>query len=287
MHPATPALSHRLAHLVLGVTIGAFVLIILVCCGLHAYTHYVAHQAITLLDETARIPIGANEDSVLPLVARYGGIRLVPPSPTPTDNCVDKEECEYQNARIPDYIYEMEVSPFHVFSPPDDQAGRVHHVLSVLMFQTRSSWRDPFSLRDWTVEANISMRAGRVEAVSGAVYVEGRTRWLGNTWRLSAEMPRLDLGSKAYAVNGTFLTFPGHGGAGTNQYLTPAATPEQVRAAQSFNARCITNFVPCRCPSDLTPLAFRYLNRHPEAGDTVVADDCPSASSSSFSALGR
>jgi hypothetical protein len=146
------------------------------------------------------------------------------------------------------------------------------------MIRIPSEWRDPFSLRDTWTEVVISIRAKRVVAVSGNLYVEGRGRWLGNKWSLSAEMPHVDgvdVRSKGYAIDGTFLTFPGHGGAGTVQHLTPAATPEQFKSAQSINTRCITGLVPCRCLSDLTPLAFQYLSRHPDVGSSIETDDCP------------
>jgi hypothetical protein len=228
-----------------------------------------------LLDEAARIPIGASEDSILPLVARYGGTKSTPPPPTPTDDCFDKAACEYQNAHRPDYSYGFALSPFDVMYSPKDQTGHVHRLLSILMIRTPSALRDPISMRDWLVGVEISIRGGRVVAVGGYLYVEGRNRWLGNTWTLSAEMPDLDMRSKAYAIDGTFLTFPGNGGAGTIHYLTPAANPEEFKSAQSFNTRCITGLVPCSCLSDLTPLAFQYLSLHPDVGSSIETDDCP------------
>jgi hypothetical protein len=247
---------------------------LLVYCGLRVYTVNLGHKSITLLDEAVRVPIGASEGSILPLVARYGGTKWTLPPPTPTDDCVDKAACEYQNAHRPDYNYGFALSPFDVMSSPNDQA-RVHRLLSILMIRTPSALRDPISMRDWLVGVEISIRGGRVVAVGGYLYVEGRNRWLGNTWDLSDELPDLDMRPKAYAISGIFLTFPGNGGGGTVHYLTPAATPEQFKSAQSFNTRCITGLVPCRCLSDLTPLAFQYLSRHPEVGSSIETDDCP------------
>jgi hypothetical protein len=247
---------------------------LLIYCGLRLYMVNLSHRSISLLDESARIPIGADEGSVLPLVARYAGVKWTLPPPGPVEDCVDKAECEYQNAHRPDYQYSIALSPFSVMSFPKTQTGGVRHFLSVLMVGTPSAWRDPFSLRDWLVDVEVSIRARRVVAVDSYLYVEGRNRWLGNTWRLSAEMPSRDMRSRAYAIDGTFLTFPGNGGAGTVQYLTPAATPEQFKSAQSFNTRCIMALVPCRCLSDLTPLSFQYLSRHPDVGSSIETDDC-------------
>lgn len=277
MLPASSShlLYGRLCRLVLRFTFAAFALTLLIYCGLRVYTLNLGHRSVALLDEAARIPIGADEDSVLPLVTRYGGVKWAPPPPGPVDDCVDKGACEYQNAHRPDYQYSIALSPFSVVSSPKTQVGRVRHFLSVLMIRAPSEWRDPFSLRDWLVDVEISIRAGRVVNVSGCLYVEGRNRWLGNVWSLSPEIPDIDMRSKAYVVEGTFLTFPGNGGAGTVQYLTPAATPEQFKSAQSFNTRCITAIVPCRCLSDLTPLAFQYLSRNPDVGSSIETDDCP------------
>jgi hypothetical protein len=247
---------------------------LIIYCGLRLYTVNLGHRSIALLNEAARIPIGASEDSILPLTVRYGGIKWTLP-PHTCDDSTDKVGCEYQNAHRPDYNYGFALSPFDVMSSRKDLTGRVQRLLSVLMIRTPSEWRDPFALRDWLVDVEISVRAGRVVAVGGYLYVEGRNRWLGNTWRLSAQMPDPDMRQKAYAIDGTFLTFPGNGGAGTVEYLAPAATPEQFKSAQSFNTRCITGLVPCRCLSDLTPLAFQYLGCHPDVGSSIETDDCP------------
>jgi hypothetical protein len=101
------ALSHRARQLAFKFAISAIVLIVLLCCGLRAYTVYIGHRAITLLDEAAQIPVGATEDSILPLVHRYSGFKRAAPKPTPTADCPDKADCEYQNAHIPDYTYEI------------------------------------------------------------------------------------------------------------------------------------------------------------------------------------
>jgi len=252
-------------------------LMLLLYCGLRVYTVNLGHKSITLLDEAARIQIGASENSILPLVARYSGVKWTPPPPAPTDDCVDKAACEYENAHRPDYQYEIALSPFKVLPSTLTQARpeRIHRLLTFLMIRTPSEWRDPFSLRDTWTQVAISIRAGRVVAVSGNLYVEGRTRWLGNSWYLSSETQHLDMPLKAYAISGTFLTFPGHGGAGTVHYLTPSATPEQFKSAQSIDTRCVTGLVPCHCLSDLTPVAFQYLSRHPDVGSSIQTDDCP------------
>jgi len=276
MPSVTPsgALCHRLLRLALRLTMAALVLIALLYCGLRIYAGYLAHRAVSLLAEADCIQVGATEDSILPLVARYGAFKWKPESPIPTDGCPDKARCEYYNAHRSDYAYGIALAPFNVMSAPYPQTGHLRRTIAALMIQTPSSWRDPLSLRDWEIEVEIYIRSGRVEKVLGSIFVEGRTRWLGNTWVLSADTHDQEIGPRAYKIIGTALTFPGNGGGGILQYLTPAATAEQLLAAHSFDARCLTGVVPCRHLCDLTPRAFQYLNQHPEFGNIVASDDC-------------
>jgi len=271
------ALSRRLLRLVLRLTVAALVLIALLYCGLRAYTVYLTHRAVALLDEATRIQVGATEDSILPLVARYGAVKWIPESPVSCDDTVNKSACADHNAHLPDYAYEVDLAPFNVMSGGSQQTGPIRRALAVLMIRTSSSFRDPLSLRDWLTEVQICIRAGRVETVRAELYVEGSTRWLGNGWELSAGMHNLYLPQKTYAIDGSFLTFPGNGGAATEHYLTPAATREQFESAHSFNTRCLAGLIPCRCLADLSPRAFEYMSQHPEVGSTITTpDDCPS-----------
>jgi len=278
MAPAalSSALYHRLSRLVLRLTMFIVVLIALLCCGLRVYTTYLAHRAVALLDEAARIPVGATEESILPLVSRYGGQKQISPPPEDIEDCPNKADCEYRNAHIPGYSYEVDLSLLDVYSGRNRQAGRLRRALTVFVMRTPRFLRDSLSLRLWLVDVTIRIRAGRVEAISGGLYVEGRPAWLGNRWKLSADMPYPEWRPNTYVVDGTFLEMLYGGGAGTNHYLTPAATPEQFQAARGFNARCLTGFIPCRCLGDLNPSAFQYMSKHPEVGDTITTPGCPS-----------
>jgi hypothetical protein len=280
MSPAIPSkvLYRGLPRLVLRLTMFVVVFIALLCCGLRAYTAYLAHRAVSVLAEAARIQVGATERSILPLVARYGAVKWRPQQPISTADCPDKAGCERFNANLPDYAYDVDIAPFNALSAPYPQTGGLHRALAFLMVQIPSSWRDPISLRDWLTEVQICIRSGRVVKVYSSVFVEGRTRWLGSTWELSADDHDHEVPPKAYVVDGGALTFPGNGGAGTLQFLTPAATAEQLLAAHSFNARCITGLIPCRRLCDLSPRVFQYLNQHPEIGNIVGTDDCLSRS---------
>jgi hypothetical protein len=268
------ALFHRPLRLARRLTIFAVLLIALLCCGLRVYSAYLAHRAIALLNEAARIPVGAAEDSILPLVTRYGGQKQMPSPPEDIEDCPNKADCEYRNAHIPDYSYEVDLSTLNVYSGSDQRPGRLRRALAVLMIRTPRFWREPLSLRLWMADATIRIHAGRVEAIRGGLYVEGRPAWLGNSWTLSVDMPP-KWRPQNYVVDGTFLEMLNGGGAGIDHYLTPAATPEQFKAARGFNARCLTGIIPCRCFGDLNPGAFQYMRKHPEVGDTVITPGCP------------
>jgi hypothetical protein len=258
--------------------VATLVLIVLLYCGLRAYTVYLTHRAVLVLDEAARIQVGSTERSILPFVARYGAVKWKPQQPISTNDCPDKASCERFNANLPDYAYEVDIAPFNVLSVTPPQTGRFRRVLTFLMIQTPSSLRNPISLRDWLTEVQICIRGGHVVNVYSSVFVEGRNRWLGSTWELSSDEHDNGVPPKAYEVHGTDLSFPGNGGAGVLQFLTPAATAEQALAAHSFDARCLTGFMPCRRLCDLSPRAFQYINQHPEVSNIVRTDDCLSRS---------
>ena len=79
------ALNTGLLRFALRFSVAALVLIIVLFCGFRAYTVYLTHRAVLLLDEATRIQIGANEDFILPFVARYGAVKQAPTPPEPTD----------------------------------------------------------------------------------------------------------------------------------------------------------------------------------------------------------
>jgi hypothetical protein len=276
MSPAalSSALYNRLLRLALRFTMFVFILIALLGCGLRVYTTYLVHRAVVLLDEATRIRLGATEDSILPLVSRYGGRKHTPSPAEGIEDCANKADCEYNNAHIYDYSYDFDFSTLNVYSGPDHQPGRLRRAQAFLMMRTPGFLRDLLSMRFWMANVIIRIRAGRVESTHGGVYVEGRPAWLGNSWTLHADMPP-EWRPRNYAVDGTFLEIWTGGGAGTIHALTPAATPEQFQAAQEINARCLTGFIPCRCLSDLNPKGFQYMSRHPEVGDTVTTPGCP------------
>jgi hypothetical protein len=274
-------LNHRLRRLALRFSVAALILIVLLYCGLRVYTVYLTHRAVLLLDEATRVQIGATEGSMLPLIAHYGGVKQAPPSPEPTDDCpvtVDgvclqlppqsRADREYLNAHLPDYTYEVDLSPFNVFSERHQPSRGIHRAIAVSMFQTSIFLRNLFSLRNWDAFAYISIRAGRVEGVTSGLFVEGRTKWLGHSWHLSGDMPSTDMPQERYRAEAGFLELNTGGGI-TEHYLTPAATADQFQAARSINTHCLTGLIPCSDLPDLSPRAFEYKKLHPKADSNL------------------
>jgi len=97
------------------VGIATLVFVALLYSGLRIYSVYCTHRVVSLMEKAARIQIGAGEESIRPLLERFNGVKLQPEPRLSVDDCPDKAECAYQNAQIPDYTYEFDLSPFQVF----------------------------------------------------------------------------------------------------------------------------------------------------------------------------
>jgi hypothetical protein len=247
-------------------------------CGFRAHTVYLTHSAVLMLDEATRIRIGVSEDSILPLVVHYGGVKR---ARTLTDDCPVKvnegclepppqsqEELAYWNAHHPDYTYEVDLSPFNVFAALHQQLKGVHLSLAYLMFRTPIFLRNLLSLRDWRAFTYIAIRGGRVEGVSRGLWVEGSDRWLGHSWHLVGAMFSPSMPQKTYIAEEGWLELNTTGDS-TDQSITPAATTDQLKAAQSINTGCLTGLIPCSSLHDLSPRAFEYKKLHPESDSNL------------------
>jgi hypothetical protein len=283
MPPAVnlPALNTGLLRFTVRFAVGALVLIIVLFCGFRAYTVYLTHRAVLLLDEATRIQIGANEDSILPLVARYSFVKQAQSPAEPSDHCFgppngiclelspqSREELEYWNAHRPDYTYEVDLSPFDAFSALHQRPRGVHLALAYLMFRTPIFLRNLLSLRDWRAFAYVRIRGRRVEGVSSGLWVEGSTSWLGHSWHLMAEMFPPSMPQKTYSAEEGWLEISTTGNS-TDQSITPAATAEQFKAAMSINTSCLTGLIPCSSLHDLSPRAYEYKKLHPESDSNL------------------
>jgi hypothetical protein len=96
----------------LRLAIVALLIVAAVWGSLWAYVEYRVHRARLMLAEASRVRVGDTEASVLPLVRRYDGFKWTPEPLSPREQWIDKDEYDYQENRLSDYRYELEVSPF-------------------------------------------------------------------------------------------------------------------------------------------------------------------------------
>jgi hypothetical protein len=144
--------------LMLKITLSLIVALLVCSVGLRIYSRHAVHRALSMLSEAALIKVGDNEETVLPLVARYGGAKRYP---------------ESTQANSTSYSYEMKLSPFQVFS-------NGHGAMAYLMVYVPNYLRGFLGLRNWLVLVGVHIQNGRVESVYGDASVEGGHGWLGN-----------------------------------------------------------------------------------------------------------
>jgi len=243
-----------------------------VCYGsLWGYIEYEAHRAKSMLAELSRVQIGNAEASVLPLTSRYGGFKWTPEPLSPREQWVDKEEYDYEVTRQSDYKYELGVSPFGTTVA---RTGCLAQALRSAREIIPERLQRFLGLRDWGVEAELSIRSGRVYAAGAMTLFEGRSEWLGHKWELADAMPRYGMPARAYAIGAAHLTMANGGGEMITNFFTPRASDEEVDTARRFNPKCLTS-VPGRYGlCDAAPHPLAYLRQHPDAAWNIIPPQC-------------
>lgn len=257
-------LALRFAFIAL-VTVTAF-------CGLlRTYAQYNAHRAKSLLAAASTLRIGDTEESVLALTRRYGGFKWTPEPLPPREEWIDKDEYDYEINLQCDYKYELGVSPFgtSVASP----VGRWTEILRVAREHVPGRLRPLLGLRDWGTTVEIAMRRGIVQSVSAETLMEGRSQWIGYSWELAGRMPRSHMPFGAYAIGAAHLTNGYGGGEIIQNFFTPAASSQQMKAALTFNTQCLTSLSACAL-CDVSH-SLKYLEDHPETAWNIVPPKCP------------
>ena len=264
---------HRLA---LRLVIAAIVLATVLYGSMRAYVEYNAHRASSMLAEASRVQIGDTEPSVVQLVRRYGGYKWTPPALDPKEDWIDKGEYEYQRNLQSDYAYILKASPFGFVTVADALTGRetrVDDALHVARTSVPAHLRAILGMRNWAAVVEFSIRSGRVQRVSANVLVEG-PRWIGQEWELAQDMPRHDMQLRTYAIGSAILEMENGGGTAIENFLTPGASPEELQAARSFNAACLTSIAGCNGLCDFAPRTVEYLKHHPDRADGIVPPQC-------------
>jgi hypothetical protein len=242
--------SGKRSGFMLKIVLSLLAVLLISCGGLHIYSRYAVDRALSLLSEATLIKVDDTEEPVLSLVARYGGTKRYP---------------ESTQAGSASYSYEIKLSPFQVFS-------NGHGAMAHLMVYVPNYLRGFLGLRNWLVLVGVRIQNGRVESVNGDAFVEGGSRWLGNSWhKLSS---RVDEASSAYSIEMSSLNISRNGGSGVDESFTPVATHEQVQTSYDLNRSCFTGFIPCSTLCDFKPSLFGYLKEHPEIRGNFDTNYC-------------
>jgi hypothetical protein len=239
---------------------------------LQTYAQYKAHRAKSLLAEASRVQVGDTEESVLALSSRYDGFKWTPEPLPPREQWIDKDEYDYQLNLQCDYKYELGISPFgiSVASP----ASRWTQILRAARERVPEHLRPLLGLRDWGTTVELSIRRGRVQSVSAMTLVEGRSQWVGHSWELAERMPRSHMPARAYSIGAAHLTMADGGGEMVQNFFTPTASKQEMKAARKFDARCLTSLRGCGL-CDVSPRALEYLKNHPDAAWNIIPPKCP------------
>jgi hypothetical protein len=270
-HDPRFGITHSSRRLELRFVVAAVVLAVVLFASLRAYFEYETHRAKSLLAEASRVQIGAAEASVLPMVKRYDGYKWKPEPLPPKDQWIEKDEYDYQRNLLSDYKYELEISPFGTTAR---DMSRWTRAMLAVRNAVPSRLRSVLGMREWGTGVQLSIRNNRVQSVSATTLVEGRSKWLGHRWEVAEGMPRHDMRPRAYTIGSGILEMGDNGGTMIENYFTPSASEEEVQAALSFNARCLTSVAGCNGLCDFTPSALQYLEQHPDVALNIIPPKC-------------
>jgi hypothetical protein len=216
---------------------------------------YQIHRASHMLAKVQGVNIGDSEDSIRPLLKRFGGHRW-----------------DVQLGAMEDYNYVLEINPWRFPTLSNYKSEGRDHPIGIGL---NERLRRATGLRQWLVGSEIAIKKQRVVAVQADTFVEGKTMWLGTSWRLS-EKPReferdptvdylqwppepdLDFVSPAILEMGT------GGGTYWRFWTKPSSPTAQHQVAKRWNLGCLDSFQGCDSLCDLLPEAARFFHQHSE-----------------------
>lgn len=211
---------------------------------------YQIHRASRMLTSVRVVKVGDSEESIRPLLERYGGSRW-----------------NQQLGALEDYNYVLEINPWRFPTISNPMSVPIRKALNPRL-------RRAIALRNWMVWSEIAIKQHQVVAIQAETYVEGKTKWLGTVWRLS-EKPR----EFERDPNVEYLQWPPElkrdfvspaileivGGGTTWQFWVKPTSPTlQRHVADRWNFGCLDSFGGCNSVCELLPEAAPYFKEHPE-----------------------
>jgi hypothetical protein len=238
----------RLLGLAIALIISTYVIVLLVLA-------FQIRRASQLLKEVQSVNVGDNENTITPILERFGGRRW-----------------NAQLASHEDYNYVFLINPwgFPTFFS-DDSGRRIKAIEKVL----NPRFRRAISLREWMVESDIAIKEHRVVTIQTLTIVEGGPMWLGASWRLSEKPREFDRNADSIdqvdpiTEGSRDLVTPGilEMGNGTGTLWTIWTTPTSPRVQSDMtnhvNFGCLRSFSGCNSVCDLLPEAVLYFSEHP------------------------
>jgi hypothetical protein len=203
-----------------------------------------AGRATVLIRELSGVRLGQSEESVLPLIRRFGGFR----SPYAPDS------------------YSVEIDPLRFYRPFTKWTKLSCAIDWLISFHGNT--RRTLGLRVWGVNGMLRISGGTVSSVSVVVSVEGENEWLMAEWLYSSEIPIEEVKlwnqgqSTSYLAHWTHLHLGLETGEGLISNITPNATQEELQAARSINLDCLTSFRGCHSLCELLPRAALYFREN-------------------------
>lgn len=228
--------------------------VLLLCClTVWLLLAYQIHRASQMLAKVQSVNVGDSEGSIGPLLKRFGGYRW-----------------DAQLGAHEDYNYVMEINPW-LYPTVSNHKWRE----LLIGIDTNARFRRAVGLRQWLITSEIAIRKQQVVAVQADVYVEGKTMWLGTSWRLSEKPreferdpsvdylqwpPEPDLDYVSPAI----LEMGNGGGNYWRFWVKPSSPTAQREVSNRWNFGCLDSLRGCDTLCDLLPDTARFFSEHNE-----------------------
>ncbi len=214
---------------------------------------YQVRRGSQMLNKIQSVNVGDSEDSIRPLLERFGGHRW-----------------DVQLGAHEDYNYVLETNPWRFPTLWGSKSGVIADATGRGL---SSRFRRDIGLRIWIVASEIAIKQHRVVGVQAETVVEGSRMWLGAMWRLS-EKPReferdaasLDFSSddRQHLVETGILDMKSGSGDAWRIWFAPSSAKGQRHMASQLDFGCLRSLSGCDSVCDLMPEAVRFFGEHPD-----------------------
>jgi len=212
---------------------------------------YQIHRASQMLTKVQAVNVGDSEDSIRPMLKRFGGYRW-----------------DVQLGALEDFNYVLEINPWRFPTLSNYKSNGREHPIGIGM---NARFRRALGFRQWLVVREIAVKKHQVIAVQSDVVVEGKTMWLGTSWRLSEKPREFERDPTAdylqwpvppdlRFVSPANLEMATGGGSFWSFWTKPSSPTVQHQVSKRWDFGCLDSFRGCDSLCDLLPEAARFFN---------------------------